>query len=117
VSDRDPASGRLFETGSGAKSQAEQSARFAAEAARASDMPLSGESAPNGRRYETGRGCLTKTAQREMWARESNPEIAKIADAHATAVEAAAEVKDLAAAEEFALASMVIPFPADTTRH
>jgi hypothetical protein len=115
VTARDPATGRLFEVGQGAKSHAEQSARFAAEAARASDMPLPGESAPNGRRYEAGRGALTKTEQREMWARGADPALAKNEAARATAIEAVAEVKSLATVQEEALAAMTHPFLDDNT--
>jgi hypothetical protein len=118
VTARDPATGRLFEVGSGAKSHAQQSEIFAREAARAADMPLPSERDPaSGRTFESGRGCLTKTAQRAMWDRNADPALAASEDAHAAASTAAAELKSLAAAEELALASMVIPFPADTTRH
>jgi hypothetical protein len=115
VTARDLATGRLFEVGVGAKSHAEQSARFAAEAAREADMPLPGECAPNGRRYETGRGCLTKTAQRAMWNRGADPALAASEDARATAIEAVAEVKSLATVQDEALAAMAHPFLDDNT--
>jgi hypothetical protein len=112
---RDPISGRIFEQGHGALPKHEQAAFFRQQAAIAADMPKVGECDPKGRLYETGSGCLTKTAQRAMRDRNANPAQAKLDDARATAAEAAAEVKQLATAEEAALAAMASPFLNDNT--
>jgi hypothetical protein len=58
-----------------------------------------------GRTFECSVGCLTKKAQRALWAREANPTQAKVEAARTSAVETAAEVKQLAAVEETQLAA------------
>jgi len=114
---RCPKTGRLFEVGSGALPHDQQTANFIRELDRTADMPNPGECDPKGRQYETGAGCLTKTAQRAIWDRNANPAQTKADDARADAVEAAAEVKQLATVEEAALAAMVNPFSETATKH
>ena len=103
---RDPISGRVFEQGLHAESKEVQAAAFAKEAARDGDMPRHGECAPDGRAYETGAGCLTKSAQRASWARAADPVQARTEDARAAATEAATEVQRLASVETDALKNM-----------
>jgi hypothetical protein len=107
VTARCPKTGRLFEVGSGALPHDQQTANFVRERNHAADMPCAGECAPGGRAYESGRGCLTKTAQRAAWERDANPAVAKRDDAREAAVATAAEMKQLAAVEEAALAVML----------
>jgi len=103
VTARCPRTNRLYEVGSGALPHDQQTANFVREAALATDMPKSGERDPVGREYETGTGCLTKTAQRAIWDRNAKPAQAKGA------------ALQLAADDEAALAAMVSPFLNDNT--
>jgi hypothetical protein len=100
---------RLYEVGSGALPHAEQTANFVREAARDGDMPKSGEICDRtGRPYEVGSGCLPKAAQTAAFLREANPVKAAAADRLAMA-----EVKNLAATEDAALAALANPFVTD----
>jgi hypothetical protein len=74
--ERDAATGRPFERGSGAQSHAEQSARFAREESAEDDRPKEGESCPySGRPFDCSIGALPKSAQTEQFFAELPDEV------------------------------------------
>jgi hypothetical protein len=70
--ERDAATGRPFERGSGAQSHAEQSARFAREQAAEDDRPKESESSCpySGRPFDCSIGALPKSVQTEQFFNE-----------------------------------------------
>jgi len=74
VTARCPATGRLFEAGSGALPHEQQTANFVRERDRGADMPKAGETCvQTGREFECGRGCLPKSAQTAQFLNELSP--------------------------------------------
>ena len=71
----DEATGRPFECGAGAQSQADQSARFAMEARVAADMPKKGErDIQTDREFEVGAGALPRSIQTQNFLNQLSPE-------------------------------------------
>jgi hypothetical protein len=75
VTARCPATGRLYEVGSGALSHEQQSENFIRQATASGDRPREGERcAQTGREFECGSGALPKTAQTRRFLSELPPE-------------------------------------------
>jgi hypothetical protein len=73
--ERCPRTGRIFQDGSGALSQAEQTAMFLRERAIEDDMPRPGESCPQTLRpYDCSIGAPTKTMQSAQFLADLPPE-------------------------------------------
>jgi hypothetical protein len=70
--ERCPKTSRIYETGSGAQSHVEQSARFVAEAAWQNDLPREGERCvQTGREYMVGSGALPRSLQTQQFLAEA----------------------------------------------
>jgi hypothetical protein len=88
---RCPITSRVYESGSGARSQQEQTERFIAEQAAENDRPKEGEACRfSGRPFDCSIGALPKSVQTERFFAELPPEVQKQWFARAEALAATA---------------------------